>query len=175
MYVMRINLDSFVFPHGEYPPKGILASYTDRDGYVVRIDALPKPSGDADPYFGRYGVAYITDPDGATIKGGFWMNRPEEDWNFTPMEWVALSWEERAAREVEQQAIAYKPLKEQFHWHLVEDIKTGLRLVLDSTVICGNDDRILTALFEALGQRGFTLEQIGDVLLTELQLRDPPV
>lgn len=100
------------FPHGEYPPEGTLASYTDQDGYTVRIDALT----DRTTFVGQYrrGTMFITDPSGNTVQGLYWMNWPEDEWNYSEAEWVELTWQERAALEVKQQATAYRPLWKQY-------------------------------------------------------------
>jgi hypothetical protein len=103
-----------------------LASYTDQDGYTVSIVGLPDdPSG-----FGRFGQEYIS--DGKTnLAVGYWMNYPERAWNISERQWRRMSWAERAAMEVKQQATAYKPLKDQFAmWATRQDSPEDIRLVI---------------------------------------------
>ena len=91
------------------PPTGVLASYTDQDGYTASIVGMPDdPTGN-----GRCGRELISDGN-TTVKAGYWMNCPEEEWNIPERQWQRMSWPDRAAMEVKQQAIAYKPLKDQF-------------------------------------------------------------
>ncbi len=93
------------------PPRGVLASYTDRDGYTISIVGIPSPDvGDTPVRFGRM---YISDGK-TTVKTGYWMNYPERAWNIPERQWQHMSWVDRAAMEAKQQATAYKPLKDQF-------------------------------------------------------------
>lgn len=91
------------------PPTGVLASYTDQDGYTVSIVGMPDdPTG-----AGRCGKMYISDGK-TTVSAGYWMNYPEKAWNIPLRKWRGMSWQDRAAMEAKQQATAYKPLKDQF-------------------------------------------------------------
>ena len=91
------------------PPSGILASYTDNDGYTVSIEGMPNDPTDC----GRCGQIYISNGK-VKIPAGYWMNYPEKSWNISPRKNSDMSWVDRAKLEVKQQATAYKPLKDQF-------------------------------------------------------------
>lgn len=101
----------------ENPPKDILASYTDNDGYKIEIDGnVPHAEKYAVPLV-RYGIFYITNPDGKRVKAGYWMNWPEKEWKISKTAWGKMRWRERAAMEVKHQATAYRGLKHDFEFH----------------------------------------------------------
>jgi hypothetical protein len=148
--------------HGNVPPEGLIASYTDDQGYTIHIDGMTDPdelAGEVVP-LPRYGAMWIIDPDGNRIRSGHWMNWPEEEWNLTKEEWTALSWERRATLEVKQQATAYAPLAQQFTWHLGHCLIPVIDTVLKPIVKIRRDPRIIDALFLVLSNRGFTITDI---------------
>lgn len=103
--------------YGRLPIKGkTLATYTDEDGYMVAIIGQTKSDEASALGVRRYGVKQITNPAGKWVKGGYWMNWPEDDWHITKAEWNKMSWEERAAKEVVEQGTKYS-LKKNFEFH----------------------------------------------------------
>lgn len=105
-----------LFSRGPKPPRSVLAAFTDQDGYTVSIAGQVQGAEDA---FGRTGVMRITNPEGKQVRAGYWMGWPEDEWNISDKEWKKLTWEDRAALEVKQQATKYQPLKQQFE-HFLE-------------------------------------------------------
>lgn len=108
--------------HGPLPPKGkVLATYTDADGYTVMIrggmsarETLPYDAF-AREGFGRKGRILIIAPDGRWHRSMFFMGYPETTWaRSVKRKYGRMSWEEKAALEVTQQATKYEPLKTQF-------------------------------------------------------------
>jgi hypothetical protein len=100
--------------HGPMPPRKILAAYTDDEGYTVRIVGQTPKGEEQAMGVQRFGSMAITNPAGKMKKTGYFMNWPEKSYNVTDKEWKKLSWEDRAALEVKQQATAYQPLSTQF-------------------------------------------------------------
>lgn len=98
----------------ENPPKELLASYTDADGYTIEIDGRISAEEKYAAGAPRYGIMYITNPSGHKIKAGYWMAWPEKEWGITKKAWGRLRWKERAALEVKHQATAYAGLKADF-------------------------------------------------------------
>lgn len=105
------------------------ASYTDKDGYTVHVYARQPGEilGNDGHDDKRAGRIEIEDPSGVRVKGGYWMDYPEHHWpEWTDWEkhweagteseadWYKLPIKVRLAREAEQQATAYKPLKQQW-------------------------------------------------------------
>lgn len=109
--------------HDNLPEHGkTLASYTDEDGYSIIIKGgVPKGQefweGDHKHQTRRYGQMFIISPKGKTIKAGYWMDWPEEEWKISHTKYYNLSWEDRAALEVKQQATAYASLSHSFEFH----------------------------------------------------------
>lgn len=118
----------------DWPPSGTLASYTDQDGYTVRIDCVDDPIERNRKKLPRYGTMIVTSPDGISIKTLRWMNWPEDTWNISDAEWEALSWKDRATLEVKQQATAYDPLRVQFITRLRLELVKGMELVTQTYV-----------------------------------------
>jgi len=148
--------------HGDTPPSGKIASYTDRQSYTVHIDGMTDPDELAGRVVSlpRYGAMWITDPEGNTIRSGYWMNWPEDEWNLSEQAWAELSWEQRATLEVKQQATAYRPLENQFTWHLGHYLIPVIDTLLVPILKIRRDPRIIDAFLMVLGNREFTLEDI---------------
>ena|ERR1035441_10695792 len=88
--------------HGRNPPKGkILAAFTDKDGYTIRIYGGTRP---LESGMGRRGRIAITNPAGKSVRAGFFMGWTEKEFHLTSKEYNKLSWEEKAALEVKLQA-----------------------------------------------------------------------
>ena len=98
-------------------PEKILASVHDGDGYQISIMGRQPSENDPIPN-SVYGQMFITNPEGQSVRGGYWMNWPEPEWNISPIEWGKLSWEKRARMEVKQQATSYDSLKNNFQFFL---------------------------------------------------------
>ncbi len=113
-----------------YPPPGTLASYTDADGYTSRIDTLPRAESWKPVIYSRVGRKYIIDPQGNEVAGGYWMNSPELVWGISEAQWKKMSWQDRAALEVKEQATAYAPLKSQFSRRQRDPIPTEIEKIM---------------------------------------------
>lgn len=95
----------------------LLASYTDDAGYTITITGGVKPNDGyttATGFMQRYGTMHIISPSGRKVKAGYWMDWPEKEWHITDRKYNKMTWEERAALEVKQQATAYDSLRSQF-------------------------------------------------------------
>ena len=92
----------------------LLASHVDPSGYSVSIHR-GAPDRVQGPNFFRKGTMYLHSPEGKSVKGGYWMDSPEDAWGLTEKEYRALPEKERAAMEAKQQA-TYGSFKEQFDW-----------------------------------------------------------
>lgn len=99
---------------GPVPPRKTLAAYTDKEGYTIRIVGQTPKGEESAMGQTRFGTMSITSPEGKMKKGGYWMAWPEKSWNISDKEWKKMTWEDKAALEVKQQATAYKPLSFQF-------------------------------------------------------------
>jgi hypothetical protein len=99
---------------GPIPPRKILAAYTDKEGYTIRIVGQTPKGEEQAMGAQRFGTMAITNPEGKQKKGGYWMGFPETNWNISDKDWKKMTWEDKAALEVKQQATAYKSLSGQF-------------------------------------------------------------
>ena len=99
------------------PPKGkILAAYTDDEGYTIRIVGGTPGGQEHGMGVPRFGTMYVTSPKGRTLQAGYFMNWTEKNYKLTQKEWEKLSWEDRAALEVKQQATRYASLSNEFEF-----------------------------------------------------------
>lgn len=117
------NINSFTIKN--YP---LLASSTDKDGYIIGIydyvdkqfdGYYPGARNYANYPLKRNGTMLITDPNGESVVGGYWMDFPEREWKIkNPKQWFSIPRNQRAQMEADWQLYHYKPLKEQFQWFL---------------------------------------------------------
>ncbi len=118
--------------------RGPVGRYVDGEGYASEV--VPMPRSDPESMAGlRRGRNFIVRPDGARVRGGYWMDFPEKGWAIDGVnlhkdffEWSDIGspeeshWRKRVPiqtrldMEAKQQATAYDPLSAQYEFRRSE-------------------------------------------------------